>query len=191
MNYAFVSGIPASGKSYLAAKIAMTTGILHIEIDEWREEMKSDPELRKWVDFFWNQDEEEYWRVTSCDQQWDNLRGQSEALWPTILKRIEEIRKSGKHAIFEGVNILPHLAYRDLDFKGIILLGESFEFILERNKKDPRWGKSEELQIKEAEAFWNCERLKYKQEAEKYGFRTFTDPILAEQELLTILRGKK
>ena len=79
----------------------------------------------------------------------------------------------GKSAIFEGVNILPHLAHCDLNFKGIILLGESFEVILERNKKDPRWGQTEELQ---------------KKEAEKYGFKTFSDPMLAEKELLEILR---
>jgi hypothetical protein len=188
MKYAFISGIPASGKSYLSAKIAKEIGIQHIEIDGWREEMKSDLALGKWVDFFWNQDEEEYWRSTSCDQQWENLKKQSKAFWPTILKKIKEIQKSEKGAIFEGVSILPHLAYGDLDFKGIFLLGESFEAILERNKRNPRWGQTKELQMKEAEAFWNCERPKYKEEAEKYGFKTFTDPLVAEKELLELLR---
>lgn len=188
MNYAFISGIPASGKSYLARKIAKEIGIKHICIDDWRQEMKSDLELEKWVDFFWNQDEKEYWRTTDCEQQWENLKNQSEALWPTILKRIKEIQISGDSAIFEGVNILPHIAHRDLDFQGVVLLGESFEKIMERNKQDPRWGDTEELQIQEAEAFWNCERPKYKQEAEKYGFKTFINSDEAEKELLRILR---
>ena len=188
MNYAFISGIPASGKSHLAAKVDKNFGIQHISIDKWREEMKNDLELKKWIDFFWNQDEREYWRTTNCDQQWENLRKQSEAFWPNIMKKIKEIQKSGMSAIFEGVNILPHLAHKNLGFKGIILLGESFEMILERNKRDPRWGKTEELQIQEAKAFWNCERPKYKQEAEKYGFKTFTDSISAEKELLELLR---
>ena len=43
MKYAFISGIPASGKSYLAAKVAKTVGALHIEIDELQKEMSNDP----------------------------------------------------------------------------------------------------------------------------------------------------
>ncbi len=170
-NYVFISGIPASGKSYLADRVAKIAGVQHIKIDDWREEIRKSPELEKWVDFFWNQDEKEYWKITSCDQQWENLRKQSEAFWSIFLQKIKEIQGSGKGAIFEGVNILPHLAHRDLDFSGIFLLGESFETILERNKRDPRWGETGELQTLEAEAFWNCERPKYKQEAEKY-FKT-------------------
>lgn len=97
--------------------------------------------------------------------------------------------KSGEPAVFEGVNIMPHLARQDMGFKGIFLLGELFETILKCNKRDPRWGEIEELQIKEAEAFYNCEGPKYKKEAKKYGFKTFTDPILAEKELLEILQA--
>ena len=187
MKYTFISGIPASGKSYLAAKVAKAVGVQHISIDDWREDMSKDPALKKWVDFFWSKDEDEYWRTTSCDQQWENLKNQSESLWPAILMKIKKIQKSDDGAIFEGVNILPHLARRDFDFEGVVLLGESFEKILERNKQDPRWGKTEALQIQEAKAFWDCERSKYEQEAEKYGFKVFTDPILAEKKLLEFL----
>lgn len=188
MRYAFISGIPASGKSHLARKVAAEVGALHVAIDDLREELKNDPRLKKWVDFFWNVDEEEYWKSTSCKEQWENLRKQSEAFWPRILERIGAVRETGEPVVFEGVNILPHLAFRDLDFPGIVLLGESFEVILERNKKDPRWGKTEELQRKEADAFWNCERPRYQSEAEKYGFKTFADPVSAENELLKLLR---
>lgn len=188
MKYVFISGIPASGKSYLAAKVAIVTGALHFKVDDWREEFRKDRHAN-WVDFFWNKNEAEYWKNTDCEEHWKNIVKQSEALWPEIVSKIGKIVKLGKPAIFEGVNILPHLAHKDLDFKGIFLLGESLETILERNKKDPRWGQTEELQIKEAEAFWNCEGPKYKQEAKKYGFKTFTDPILAEKELLEILRA--
>src|SRR3989344_1223605 len=161
MKYIFISGTPASGKSYLANKIANHLGVQHVST--------------------------EYWRITNCDQQWENLKNQSEALWPTILAKVKEIQKPGKGAIFEGVNILPHLARIDLDFEGIILLGESFKKILDRNKKDPRWGKTEELQIQEAKVFWGCERPKYKQEAEKYGYKVFSDAGQAEAELLKLL----
>jgi len=190
-RYVFIGGIPASGKSFLAKKVATQSGALHFEVDDWREEMKSDPKLELWVNFFWNKSEEEYWRTTNCDEQWKNLKRQSEAFWPGILKRIREVQKLGKSAIFEGVNILPHLAHRDLEFQGIFLLGESLEAILERNKKDPRWGQTEELQKKEAEAFYNCEGPKYKADAEKYGFRIFIDSTEAEKELLKLLRYRQ
>ena len=188
MKYAFISGIPASGKSYLAAKVAKTVGALHIEIDELRKEMGKNPELKKWVMFFWNHDEAEYWKNTNCDEQWENLKNQSEAFWPTILEKISEIQKSGKPAIFEGVNILPHLAAKVLEFRGIVLLGSSLEDIFERNKKEPRWGRTEELQRMEAGGFYNCERPRYKAEAEKYGYPVFSDVKEAEKELLKIFQ---
>jgi adenylate kinase len=188
MKCVFISGIPASGKSYLAAKLAKETGARHVRIDDLRDEMGTDPELKKWTDFYWNQDEKEYWRVTSCDQQWENLKKQSEAFWPIIQKRIKAIRESGESTIFEGVNILPHLAHKDLDFGGVVLLGESFDVILERNRRDPRWGKTDELQTKEAEAFWNCERPRYKSEAEKYGFKACIGSNEAERELVRLLQ---
>ena len=186
MKYTFISGIPASGKSYLAAKVAKAVGVLHVEIDDLREEMRDDMELRKWVDFFWDQDEVEYWKNTSCDQQWENLKNQSEAFWPAILKRIRKVQESENPAIFEGVNILPHLVATDLQFSGIILAGNSLKDIFERNKKEPRWGKTEELQRKEAEAFYNCEQPMYIAEAEKYGYHVFSDIKEAEKKLLEI-----
>lgn len=190
MKYVFISGIPASGKSYLAAKVAKTLDIQHFKIDDWREKFSKEKHA-DWVDFFWNKNEEDYWGTTSCEEHWNNTVKQSEALWTEILSRIDNIIRTGKPAIFEGVNILAHLAHRDLNFKGIFLLGESFEIILERNKQDPRWGQTEELQRKEAEVFYNCEGPKYKKEAEKYGFKTFIDPSLAEKELFKILRRQK
>ena len=65
MQYVFIGGIPASGKSHLARKIAKTTGARHVEIDTWRDEMAVDPKLKYWVDFFWNLDEEKNWRTST------------------------------------------------------------------------------------------------------------------------------
>lgn len=189
MSYAFITGIPAAGKSYLAAKVAKDLDIQHVAADKWRDEMRGDSELRKWVDFFFDLNEEEYWRTASPEEQWQNIVKQSEAFWPVVLEKIKEVQKSGGGAIFEGVNILPHLARRDLGFEGIVLLGESLDVILERNQRDPRWGNTLELQKREVEAFWDVERPRYKSEAEKYGFPSFFDPVLAEAELLRILRG--
>lgn len=184
MKYVFIGGIPASGKSYLAEKIADKIDAIHIDIDDLRETMGKNPKLEPWVNFFFNQNEREYWENTSCKKHWENLKNQSEAFWPVILKKIKEVQDSGKSAIFEGVNILPHLASRDLNFEGIFLLGESLEIIFERNKKNPRWGKTPKLQKIEAEKFYECERLMYKEEAEKYDFKTFKDSREAEKEIL-------
>lgn len=187
MSYVFISGIPASGKSYLAKKVAEKTGAFHLDTDTLRKEMSADPQLEYWVNFFWNQNEEEYLTKTSCKDHWQNLVKQSESFWQTILKRIKEVMVSNKSAVFEGVNILPHLANKELNFSGVYLLGKSFEQIFERNKKNPRWGQTEQLQKLEAELFFNCERPRYKEEAEKYGYKTFDDSELAEQELLKLL----
>ena len=184
MSYVFISGIPTAGKSFLAEKIANELGVLHIDMDELRGDMAKDPALKKWVGFFTDQDETRYWANTTCEQDWQNLVRQSEAFWPTFLKKIDEIIRAGKPAIFEGVNILPHLAKRDLSFSGIYLLGESFEITLQRNKKDSRWGDTEELQRKEAEMFFYCQGEMYRKEAEKYGYKTFRDMREAYEELV-------
>lgn len=185
--YVFMGGIPASGKSYLSRKVAEKTGVFHLDTDTLRKEMSSDPQLEYWLNFFWNQNEELYLTETSYEDHWQNLVKQSESFWPTILKRIKGVMESNKSAIFEGVNILPHLAKRDLNFPGIYLLGKSFEEILERNKKNPRWGQTEQLQKLEAELFFNCERPRYKEEAEKYGYKIFENSEESEKELLKLL----
>ncbi len=187
MANAFISGIPASGKSFLAEKVAQKTGAFHFDVDTLRAKMSKDPQVEPWVNFYWNQDEEKYLKKTPCEEQWQNLIKQSESFWPYILKRVKELQEKYKTVIIEGVNILPHLA-KDFNFPGSVLLGSSFEEIFERNKKNPRWGKTEELQQLEAETFFNCERENYKREAEKYGFKTFTNTDEAEKELLKLLK---
>ena len=187
MKYVFISGIPMAGKSYLAKRVAQKTDSIHIAIDDLRKLMGADPNLKPWVDLFWDKDENEYWETVSPQEHWNNLKEQSEAFWPTILKKIHEIQKTGQAAIFEGVNILPHLAHQDLDFPGIVLLGDSEQALFERNKRNPRWGKTEELQSKEAKWFFVHEGKIYKKEANKYGYRTFHDIKKAESELLWLL----
>lgn len=185
--YIFIGGTPASGKTYLAKKVAEKVGAFHFDLDTLRQEMSKDPKLEYWVNFFFNLDEEKYLKETSCEDHWKNLVGQSEAFWPTILNKVKETIQTHKSAIFEGVNILPHLAKKDFSFPGIFLLGESFDQIFERNKQNPRWGQTEELQRQEAELFFNCDRPKYKEEAEKFGYKTFDKFSEAEQEVLDLL----
>jgi len=68
----------------------------------------------------------------------------------------------------------------------ICLLGKSFEEVFERNKKDPRWGNTEELQKLEAEMFFNVERPNYKQEAEEYGWLIFESADEAFEQISDI-----
>lgn len=189
MAYAFIGGIPVSGKSYLAQEICKETGAFYFGADDLREEMSKDPKLEYWTNFYWNLDEKEYYTNTPCEKQWENLTNQSEAFWLKILEEINKVKQQHSSAIFEGVNILPHLAKKDLDFPGIYLLGESVEQIFERNKQNPRWGQTEELQRIEAEVFFNCEGKMYKEEAEKYGYKTFGNADEAKEEVIKILRS--
>ena len=102
-----------------------------------------------------------------------------EGLWPAFLQEIEKYKNEEKPVIFECVNILPHLAKKDLNFSGIVLIGRSYEEILERNKKSPRWGSTPELQELEAKLFFEVERPRYRAEAEKYEYDFFEDYNLA------------
>jgi adenylate kinase family enzyme len=185
MKSVFIGGIPAVGKTFLANKVSKKFDILHVDTDVWREEMRESPELKKWVDFFWNLDEENYWKETTCEEQWKNLIEQSEAFWSVFKEKIINIKEP---AIFEGVNLIPHLM-KEIDVHGVYLVSDSVDEIFERNKKDPRWGETEELQKIEAEAFVNCESKKYKEEAEKYNYKVVTDVGDAEREVIRLIKS--
>jgi len=170
----FITGIPTAGKSYLADKLADKFGGLAIHLDDFRESLAADPKYRDAVNFYLDQDERTYLTTISLDEQWNNLVRQSEALWPAMLTKIKSYDNEERPVVFDSVNIFPYLAKRDLNFSGVILIGSSYEETLERNKKDPRWGKTEELQILEAKYFFNIERPHYQAEGEKYGYSIFT-----------------
>jgi len=150
--------------------------------------LSKDDRYEKWVDFYWNLDEKTYYTTTNYDEQWKNLVTQSEALWPGFLEKIHEYDSETRPVIFEAVNILPHLAHRDLKIPGIVLIGRSFEETLERNKKNPRWGKTEELQKMEADSFFNGERPHYKKEALRYGYPVFETPEEAWETAISYLK---
>ena len=100
---------------------------------------------------------------------------------------IEKYKNETKPVIFECVNILPHIAKKHLDFSGIVLIGKSYEEILERNIKSPRWGNTHELQALEAKTFFEIERPHYKAEAEKYGYEVFENYDDAFNKALTLI----
>ncbi len=169
----FITGIPTGGKSYLAKKLGKDIGAEVISIDRLREEMCKDPAYEKWVNFYINKDEKEYYTKTSPEEQWQHLVDQCEGIWPFILDKINSLADLDKPVIFQGVNILPHLAKRDLSFSGIVLIGKSRQNVFDRIKQRNRWGNTEELWNLEADSFFNIERPRYKAEAEKYGYEVF------------------
>lgn len=191
MNHAgkrlFITGIPTSGKSYLAKMLAKKVGGIAVLLDGIRENISSDDQYRKWTNFYLDQDEKTYLSTTSSEKQWENLVAQSEGLWPAFLNEIEKYKNDTRPVIFECVNMLPHLVKRDLGFDGVVLIGSSFEETLERNKKDPRWGNTLELQELEARTFFYVERPHYKEEASKYGYQTFETADEAVEYCLGLL----
>jgi hypothetical protein len=185
----FITGIPAAGKSYLAKKLAEHIGGEVFSVDNLREELGTDPQYQKWVNFFLDKDEKEYYTTTSEEEQWKNVVDQSEALWPAIREKILFYDSHGKPVIFESVNILPHLAKRDLPFPGAVLTGKSREDIFERIKEDPRWGETEELWNLEADSFFLVERPRYEAEARTYGYRVFETADEAFSALVPLLEN--
>lgn len=172
----FITGIPASGKTYLGNKLAGEAGGVCVSLDDMRGKLVQDERYKKWVNFYLDKDEKEYYSNTSAEERWNDLVAQSEGLWPAIQEEIGKYADETRSVIFEGVNLLPHLMHRDFrEMTGIVLIGDTFENIFSRNKNDPRWGETEELQKLEAEAFFNDERPRYKAEAEKYGYAVFED----------------
>lgn len=183
----FISGIPTAGKSYLGKKLAQEVNGVCVSIDDIREDLSNNERYKKWVNYYLDQDEYSYYTTTNYDEQWNNLVKQSEGLWPGICAKIAQYKDEQKPVIFEGVNILPHLAIKDFSIPGIVIIGCSLDEVLERNKKEPRWGVTEELQKLEADAFFNGERQYYKAESEKYGYPVFETPDEAWNTALRIL----
>lgn len=167
----FITGIPTAGKTWLAQQIAERVGGIAVSLDDVRENLAHDERYRKWVNFYLNLNEEEYFKTTSGEKQWENLVLQSEALWPALLEEISRYQNETKPVIFESVNILPHLAKRDLGFPGIVLIGTSLEEVRRRNQESPRWGATAELQELEAHAFFYVERPHYQTEGLKCGYQ--------------------
>jgi 2-phosphoglycerate kinase len=183
--YVFIGGTPAAGKTFTAKQFiqASEKDIHLVSIDNLRIEFSKNLELKYWVEFFSNQDETEYWRTITYEKHIENLINQSEAFWLPILDVIEQTKKDHEHAIFEAVNILPHLGRRDLDIPGFFLICEDYQIVLQRNMKDPRWGKNEELQKLEAKYFVEYDARFIREEAEKYNYKVFNAEKDATNEL--------
>jgi hypothetical protein len=202
----FITGIPTAGKSHLARKLIGETGGYCLETDNLRDELAKDPAYMKWARFFQEENEYAYYTENDQEKQWALLLEHHEKLWPGVLERIRAYeagdiplrsrlasvlrapRARRRPLIFEGINILPHLAHANLDFPGIVLVGKSLEEVLRRNREEPRWGRTEKMIELGARAFWFVERPHYIQEAERYGYPIFEDADEAFQAALEMLR---
>ncbi len=185
----FITGIPTSGKSYLAKRLASDVGGIVVQLDHHRDAIRDDERYKRWIQFYWNLDEKKYYDETSPTDQWNNLVAQSEALWPAFLEKIDSYSEEPRPVIFECVNMLPHIVKKDITFPGIVLVGHSYETILERNIADPRWGNTRELQEMEAHSFFNVERPNYMREAHEFGYETFETADEAYEKAKSTLLG--
>ncbi len=185
----FVTGIPTAGKSYLSRRLASEVGGISVSLDHHRQAISSDERYKKWIRFYSNKDEKEYFANTSPEEQWQNLVNQSEALWPAFLEKIDLYSEETSPVIFESVNLLPHIVKGDFDFSGIVLVGASYESVLERNMADPRWGNTKELQEMEAKYFFGVERPGYTKEAERFGYQVFESADEAYETARALLMG--
>jgi len=183
----FITGIPTSGKSHLAKQLADKVNGVAVSLDNLRKNLAKNNRYKKWTNFYFSKDEYLYLTQTSHEEQWQHIVEQSNGLWPAFLQEIEKYKNEKKPVIFECANILPHLAKRDLDFPGIVLIGKTYEEILERNKKNPRWGATLELQELEAKKLFEVERLRYKIEAEKYSYDVFESSRVAFIKAFSLL----
>jgi len=184
----FITGIPTSGKTYLAKKISNEIDAIVVHLDNLRADLSKDSKYKTFTNFYLDKNEEEYLTKTSPEQIWNDLVWQSENLWPAFEKEINRYKDEEKPVVFECVNLLPHIAQKYLDFDGVVLIGDSYRNTLERNKKEPRWGATEDLQKLEAESFFNVERPRYKAEAEKNGYPVFETADEAFEYCLNLLQ---
>lgn len=183
--HVFIGGTPAAGKTFTSKKfIKKSDKKIHlVSIDDLRNDFAKDPKIKYWVDYFWNQDEVEYWKSITHEKAIQELVEQSEAFWPLVLEVIVETKKNYEHAIFEGVNILPRLAHKDLNFPGFFLVCEDYKTILDRNIKAPRWGNTRELQELETKHFIEDDVRFIKEEAKKFNYKVFNNEKEATEEL--------
>ena len=183
----FITGIPTSGKSYLAEKLAKEVSGIAVLLDNYKKDFAKEEKYRKWTDFLFDKNEYEYLTKTTPEKLWKNLVVQSEGLWPAFSQEIEKYKDEEKPVVFECANILPHIAKKYLDFQGIVLIGKSHEKVLERNKQAPRWGNTPELQELEARWFFEVERPHYKTQAKKYNYPVFESADEAFEKALQFL----
>ncbi len=186
--YAFIGGTSAAGKTYVARAFAKQSKLpIHVvSIDDHRREFAKDPKLRYWTDILWNKNEEKYWKTITYKEDIGNLIKQSEAFWSRILEVVKRTKKLHKHALFEAINIQPHLAKRDFDFTGFFLINEDSPTLLKRLKEHPRWGKTEELQKLEVAFLLKHDVPFVKQQAKKYKYKVVNDSNDAINELKKI-----
>lgn len=189
--YVFIGGTPAAGKTHVTKQFIKESGlpIEYVSIDALRRYFAKDPKLNYWVKFFLNQNAVKYWDEITQEEHLQNLIKQSEAFWPGILKKVEEVKKNHQHAIFEGVNLLPHLTHKDFDFPGMFLIEESIDTLFEKLHREPRWGETIELQKLEAKFFVEWEAKYIREEAEKYNYKVFTDSQDVEKQLKTMFNN--
>ena len=95
----FITGIPTAGKSYLAKKLAAEVGGICVSVDDIREGLAEDERYRKWVNFYLDKNEFEYYSKSTPDELWADLVAQCEGLWSATLQKISEYENEERPVI--------------------------------------------------------------------------------------------
>lgn len=175
--YVFIGGPPTAGKTHLAQEFISKNNleILHVKTDDIRNGLKQDPNLRGWVNFFKDKDEIEYWKKNTPSQHINNVIKQAKALWPEILKNIEQKTNTHQNIIFDGVSFLPELTRKFLNFDGFYLIPKDVETIFRRLLAHSRWGRTEDLKREEAKAFFYGDTKFFEMSAKANGYKVFNN----------------
>ena len=83
----FITGIPTSGKSYLAKQLADKICGIAVLLDDFRENCAENQQYKKWVNFYFDMDEKKYLTETTPEKQWENLVAQSGRIVARIFTR--------------------------------------------------------------------------------------------------------
>lgn len=149
----FVTGNSTAGKSTLARDAAKKLKVAVESGDHMRVSLYRDRVYGPTARFYESQaDESEYYATTSERERWENLRRQSERLWPALsMKVLAAYRIARKPIVVEGVNFMPDLVARDFpDHPIIAIVCDDEESVRARLAEKPRWGRTPDLQMLEA-----------------------------------------
>jgi 2-phosphoglycerate kinase len=166
-----VGGMPAAGKSTLAAKLSHHLNLSWLSTDHVGiilravASRETHPELFTWEGY----DEQPSSREPTADEIVDNELAKAEHNWLGVRKLIQEDYTWTDGAVIEGVDILPHLVARDFpgsDAVRAVFIGEQ-----ERGRiratlraRGPFWDEEKEVE-------WVLKfGQRVRSEAERYGF---------------------
>jgi 2-phosphoglycerate kinase len=176
-NIVLIGGSPAAGKSTLAAGVAMHLGVPWISTDQVRDIMRGVANRRDFPLLFNPEgySAERFLTEFSAQQISDMEFNQGEAVWPAVIRFINDDYTWKNGFVVEGVSILPHLVAKDLkdkqSIKSVFVIDQDPQSIREVVFSRGLWGPADSYSddVKEKEVEWTLVfGSRIKNEAAKY-----------------------